>query len=394
MHPKRDRSRLRAKRRSAAVQASKIVDQLGPFVVAVPVKDEEDRIAACLQALDAQIGQGPDHIVLLLNNCTDNSRAVAESLRPAIAARLHVIDVLLPPELANAGHARGLALEAAARLAGDTGVLATTDADGRVDPDWVDGNVAALRAGADAVAGWAELDPSEWGAIPVSLHEDDARECAYDIVCDEIHALLDPDPSDPWPRHTQASGASIAVEIGAYRAAGGLPRVPAGEDRAFIAALKGIDAKVRHAPECRVVVSGRIQGRAKGGMADTIRRRLAAPDPFLDDRLEPALDCARRAVLKRVGRAAYSGATRQQDWWSAFHSSEADILAALDAPTFGAAWENLERGSPALQRRKVAIGNVAAEHAIALSVRDAARKCPRAIANMLVQTRSYERACG
>ena len=38
------------------------------------------------------------------------------------------------------------------------------------------------------------MHPVKWGAIPARLHEDDARECAYDALCDEIHAILDPDP--------------------------------------------------------------------------------------------------------------------------------------------------------------------------------------------------------
>ena len=181
----------------------------------------------------------------------------------------------------------------AARLAGLDGVLLTTDADGQVDPDWLAANLQCLADGADAVAGWVDLHPIEWGAIPRALHEDDARECAYDRLCDEIHGLLDPDPADPLPRHTQHSGASIAVTAAAFARCGGVPAIPSGEDRALIAALRRVDARIRHAPEVHVSVSGRTEGRSEGGMADTIRRRLAKPDEYIDDRLEPALDCAR-----------------------------------------------------------------------------------------------------
>ena len=112
-------------------------------------------------------------------------------------------------------------------------------------------------------------------------------------------------PADPWPRHQEESGASIAVCAGAYRRAGGMPPAPLAEDRAFFAALRRIDARIRHAPEVSVVVSGRILGRAAGGMADTIRRRLMTPDSWLDPRLEPAADRMRRLALRAARRDAW-----------------------------------------------------------------------------------------
>jgi hypothetical protein len=44
-----------------------------------------------------------------------------------------------------------------------------------------------------------------------------------------------------------------------------MPATPFGEDRAFFDALRRIDARIRHAPGARVVVSARIVGRAPGG---------------------------------------------------------------------------------------------------------------------------------
>lgn len=130
-----------------------------PVVVGLPAKDEEDRIGVCLEALDNQLAKRADHVVLLAKNCADRTADIARRLRPRLGFELHVVEVQLPPAMANAGHARHLALEAAADLAGDAGILLTSDADGRVDPDWIGANLAAIGAGADAVAGWAELDP-------------------------------------------------------------------------------------------------------------------------------------------------------------------------------------------------------------------------------------------
>jgi hypothetical protein len=345
----------------------------GPIVVAIPARDEEQHIGSCLDSLYSQTMRA-DHIVVFANNCADATAAAA--LRTAIdgLTQRHVIERVLPPAKANAGHARRLAMQAAARLAGRSGILLTTDADSRAEPDWLEANVAALNDGADAVAGTVELDPLDWGLIPQSLHEDDARECAYDALCDEIQALLDPDPADPWPRHTNESGASIAVTAETFCRAGGIPDVVSGEDRAFFASLRRIDARVRHAPECRVFVSGRTDGRAAGGMADTIRRRLAAPDLYLDARLEPAADCARRAVMRRTLREAYTRNDGLADLSRLTRLGEPSLGGILRAESFGRAWLLLEKAVPALRRRPVPAADVARQTSHARAIRDALRK--------------------
>lgn len=347
---------------------SYIQGMTGPVVVAIPVRDEAAHIEACLAALDDQIGAQADHIVLLVNNSIDGTASLARRMRFRPGTTLHVQERRLPPAQANAGHARRLAMQAAAELASERGVLLTTDADSVADPDWIAANLAAIAAGADAVAGWVDLDRTDWSRIPLRLHEDDARECAYDTLCDEMHALLDPDPADPLPRHTQHSGASIAVTVTAYRRVGGIPAVPFGEDRAFLAALRVADAHIRHAPECHVVVSGRIEGRATGGMADTIRRRLISPDAFLDDRLEPAEDCARRAAL----RHRLHGCVADPALLPAFARDVAlapeRIERHLACGRFGAAWDEVEACSVVLQRRLVAVADLPAQMARAEAI--------------------------
>ena len=108
-----------------------------------------------------------------------------------------------------------------------------------------------------------------------------------------------PDPADPWPRRTEGSGASIAIRASMLREVGGMPCVPSGEDRALIERLRLIDARVRHDPRISVVVSGRIEGRAQGGMADTMRRRILKQDEFVDHRIEPAWAAFYRLRMKR-----------------------------------------------------------------------------------------------
>jgi hypothetical protein len=54
-----------------------------------------------------------------------------------------------------------------------------------------------------------------------------------------------------------------------------------------------------------VSVSGRWIGRAPGGMADTIRRRMQRQDEFTDEQVEPAVDACRRYDFRSRARRAW-----------------------------------------------------------------------------------------
>src|ERR1700730_445616 len=148
------------------------------IVVAIPVKDEADRITGCLRALSAQMGVALDRVavVLLLNNCTDETARVVNHLVPSLHIRVHSFEVTLPAGLSSAGYARRLAMKAADELVDPAGVLLTTDAAGCVDPRGMALNLEALQQGADAVAGRIDIDPVEAALIPAKLHQADARE--------------------------------------------------------------------------------------------------------------------------------------------------------------------------------------------------------------------------
>jgi hypothetical protein len=257
-------------------------------VVAIPARNEAERIGACLAALHAQQGVGRFEIVVLANNCTDGTEALGRQWQDRLPG-LRIVSVTLPAHLAHAGEARRRAMAEAAHVSAPDGVLLTTDADTQAPPQWIASNLAAIT-GVDAVAGRAVIDPVEARLIPHHLHRMDALEQDYAALLDEIAALLTPLQHDPWPRHDEHSGASIAVRLPAYLAAGGMPKLPTGEDRAFFDALRRGGALIRHAPEVWVTVSGRLEGRAKGGMAETIRARIARAPDWLDDRLEPVED--------------------------------------------------------------------------------------------------------
>ena len=329
-------------------------------VVAIPARNEADRIGPCLTALNRQQYR-PDTVVLLLNNCTDETEIIARALAPRLRFRLHLICRDLPPDQANAGHARRLAMAIAAAHAGPDGMLLTTDADTILPPDWVERNLVALQNGADLVCGRIVLDPAEAALIPAHLHEDDARECCLIGLLDEIAWIVDPDPYDPPPRHTEAAGASLAVSADAFKRVGGLPALPSGEDRAFVDALRRIDARIRHDPAIEVMVSGRLLGRAEGGMADTIRRRMVRQDEFTDEQVEPAGKALHRVMLRCRARSAWSDRFADSALAADLDLDPAFLALALSRPFFGAAWAELEARSAALRRQPVRFVNLPAE---------------------------------
>jgi hypothetical protein len=109
------------------------------IAVALPARSEERQLPACLAALDEAAARygGPVTIVVIANNCTDGTVALLEDtvLRHA---RLSWHAVSLLPEASHAGWARRLAFDAAAAvLDHPNDVLASTDADTCVAPDWL-----------------------------------------------------------------------------------------------------------------------------------------------------------------------------------------------------------------------------------------------------------------
>jgi glycosyltransferase involved in cell wall biosynthesis len=341
-------------------------------VVAIPVRDEAERIGRCLAALARQ-SVAADHIVLLLNNCRDRTAEVIRQL-PGAQHQLHTIECSLEGSLASAGVARAMAMKHATSLVDSLGideaVILTTDADAEVPPNWMEANLRAIEHGADVVCGMAVIDPLEALLIPPHLHEDDAREVAYGRLLDEIASMILPDVADPWPRHTEDSGASIAIRASMLRRVGGVPCLHSGEDRALIGRLRLIDARVRHDPKISVVVSGRIEGRAPGGMADTIRRRIVKQDEFIDDRIEPAWTAFYRIRMKRRFNLLWRDPTDVQLYRLARLLAIAPkvLIDAVDTPYLGLSWSRIERASSFLSQRRVRFIDLPREMAIARGI--------------------------
>ena len=242
--------------------------------VIVPVRNEAAIIVQTLDALHNQktnTGQSLDpalyEVLVLTNNCTDDSYARVQQYQqqqPRFA--LHVANVQLGPERAHIGTVRRMLMDEACRrllLAGHPrGIIASTDGDTLVDRLWVGQIIQEIDAGSDAVGGRILTHPDRGPARLPHL-----RDATYRHLLAQAESLIDPCPYDPWPRHFQHFGASLAVTCQAYIRAGRLPVVRYLEDDAFVKALQRIDAKVRRSPAVRVYTSARLQGRVEVGLS-------------------------------------------------------------------------------------------------------------------------------
>ena len=326
-------------------------------VVAIPVKNEVERIGLCLESLAGQTGVDLAEVLvlLLLNNCSDGTADRVRALAPTLPYRLDMHIVELPDPYANAGWARRLAMEGAAAAIDPAGLILTTDADTLVDCDWIEANRREIAAGVDAVAGYVMADPVELMELDPRILERGALEWEYQQLAAELEARADPEAHDLWPRHNQNCGASAAVTAAAYHQIGGLPPKRVGEDRALFEMLRRADLKIRHSLEVQVVTSARTDGRALGGLSDAIRLR-GDPGHPCDDALEEAITTLRRGLWRAQMRADWKAGRLDQhreQWVARLGVTHTDFRRALDRRSFGETWAELEARSPRLVRKLV-----------------------------------------
>lgn len=245
-------------------------------VVAVPACNEEKRLPRLLSALNNQTlapGRNALDVVIVLNNTQDGSiRVLRDAARRCSRLRLHIVEIVFSPDLAHVGSARRLAMDLALKLIGprQDGVVLTTDADATPAPDWIEGNLAAIARGAALVGGHIIGDEEEEAALGAGFVTRARLYDAYYTLCDRLAAAIDPLPHDPWPRHHDHTGASLAIRADTYRAVGGLPVLPFREDLGLVARVRAAGHRLVHPLGVKVTVSARLRGRARGGMADCI----------------------------------------------------------------------------------------------------------------------------
>ena len=251
--------------------------------IVVPARDESVRIEKCLSALVRQvdldgtaISPAKYEVIVLANNCHDETAALARAFggrHPRLV--LHVVEISFPPERSYVGCARKLLMDEACRrlflLGRPDGVIFSTDADSFVDPGWIAGIMREVHAGADAVGGRIVADRGERSLLHPSVELTYLRQVAYDFLIAELEDLIDPDPFDPFPRHFNHIGASLAVTAGLYAQIGGLPDVLEDEDKALYKAILRSGARFRHSLDVRVTTSARLDGRVEHGFSAGLR---------------------------------------------------------------------------------------------------------------------------
>lgn len=239
------------------------------IVVCVPARNEAERLPHLLSALAAQTL--PATVLVALNNTTDASLTAVERARAQLAHLNIVLDeIIFSSDQAHAGNARRRAMAIGADLAGDDGILLTTDADARPPTDWIAQNVSALADGLDIVGGRICLDDAEDIAAPVK-----AMVAMTDRYWKKVRAIedgIDPVPWDPPPRHGDHTGASLALRVRDYIGSGGVPCIASGEDRALVQAVCMQGGRLGHPPNVWTRVSARTVGRATAGMAEAMAR--------------------------------------------------------------------------------------------------------------------------
>jgi glucosyl-3-phosphoglycerate synthase len=229
-------------------------------IVVVPARDEEARIGACLEALAGQtIGRDSFAVVVVLDACRDATAEVAETAGRTLGLELTAV----PGPGAGVGWARRVGMDlACARLlaAGpETGLIASTDADSRPAPDWLERQLAHVDRGALAIAGLIELDVAEAAQLSRAVRGHRRHDAAARLA--RVRAL------DPTAGHHHFGGASFGVTAGAYRRVGGLEPVADLEDATFERRLRAHGVPVLRAADVRVHTSARRAGRAGRGLA-------------------------------------------------------------------------------------------------------------------------------
>ncbi|MHA6346879.1 glycosyltransferase family 2 protein [Roseivivax sp. CAU 1761] len=254
------------------------------LAVVIPARNEAQRITRCLAALAAQedraaLGLG---VFVVANGCTDETAPVAR----AALHRLGLPGRVLTRRVGKGGvgRARDLGVQAARAACPALDIVLTSDADCVADPAWAARMAAALTtapAACGRILGAADdLEATGGDYPPIEVESRYARQTR------RLLELLD--LRRPGEVHDmQVGGANMGFRPEILAAVGGVPHLPSQEDRTLVARLRGAGHRVAWVPRAVVHASCRRDGRAPGGMAETLRLRRGAEDDPLDSSLRP-----------------------------------------------------------------------------------------------------------
>lgn len=323
-------------------------DRLKACVV-VPAKNEAQHLVSTLDALYRQVGLdwSEYEVILLINNSKDESFLLADHYRRAHPRfRLHIINRDFGSQLAHIGNIRRMLMdEACLRLQSvkrPDGLILSTDADTEAEPDWIAQNLREAGRGAEAVGGRILFRASELGLLDERTRTIQLLDEQYGLLVAWLEDRYDPQLHDPWPRHHQNFGGSLAVTARVYERVGGLPPERMLEDVAFYRLLLRNDVKFRHSTDVRVRTSPRLHGRTEVGLAEQLTRWAEDGRPVSEISVASVPFLGRLFTLRRQFRRLWAGKGSLKGFSRTSGIKEAHLTDALQCATFGAAFELLD----------------------------------------------------
>jgi cellulose synthase/poly-beta-1,6-N-acetylglucosamine synthase-like glycosyltransferase len=223
--------------------------------VVIPAQNEETTIESCIRSVLASLARAniPHWVVVVADHCTDGTVTLA---RRALGNAGEVIEVGVRSAGAARRHGVARVLEHWENLDPSQIWLANTDADTRVSDDWIDVQLGLADEGVTAVAGIVHLDY----AGSAAAHR------AY-----RSHYATSAEGT-----HTHVHGANLSVRADAYQDVGGWSTLALAEDHCLWSRLRGKGWRVSSPVSSVVITSARLEGRAKGGFADTLKAQVEA----------------------------------------------------------------------------------------------------------------------
>lgn len=216
--------------------------------VVIPAHNEERHLSDCLAALQraVRLVPHPVSVLVVLDNCSDSSQ---DRCRQAGVNTLTI-------SAANVGSARAAGFRALIGQDPDPATvwLASTDADTRVEPNWLRHQLHLARRGADVVLGVVRLDGH---TVSSELRR------AFDL---DYQKQLFHDGS-----HNHVHGANLGLRASVYLRAGGFPPAPNHEDKHLVQRLRRTPGvTIQPTQQLAVSTSGRLQSHCDHGFAATL----------------------------------------------------------------------------------------------------------------------------
>lgn len=216
-------------------------------VVVIPAHNEAKRLPHSLKAVVTAAACLPIPVltVVVLDACDDESQRLAGSF----GSDVHFVEV----DVRNVGAARAVGFDyaqkqCAEQLTEDSRIwYATTDADSRVDADWL---VRQCESGCDMLLGVVRI--ANWRRVSA------AAAVAYLRAYRAKRRGRD---------HGHVHGANMGFRADAYRRVGGFSALPTGEDVDLVQRFEQAGYHIDRDDRLSVVTSARQVGRAPRGFA-------------------------------------------------------------------------------------------------------------------------------